>query len=122
VRKVDARGTIITTVAGTGRRAGFSGDGGPADQARLYSPSGLAVDKAGYLYIADSGNHRIRRVTPTGTISTVVGSGRRGKRTEVRSLLEAELDFPGPLAFDRNGYLYIVDVNNKRVLRVKPPG
>lgn len=119
VRKVDARGTIITTVAGTGRRAGFSGDGGPADQARLHSPSGLAIDKAGNLYIADSVNNRIRRVTPTGIISTAVGSGRRGRHTEVRSLLDAELDFPGPLAFDRNGDLYIVDVNNNRVLRVK---
>jgi DNA-binding CsgD family transcriptional regulator/sugar lactone lactonase YvrE len=120
VRQVDALGRI-TSVAGTGR-AGYSGDGGPADQALLNTPSGLALDKAGNLYIADLGNNRIRRVTPTGTISTVVGSGRRGSRIEVRSLLEAELDHPGALAFDRNDYLYIVDVNNYRVLSVKPSG
>jgi DNA-binding beta-propeller fold protein YncE len=120
VRQVDALGRI-TTVAGTAR-AGFSGDGGPADHALLNTPSGLALDRAGNLYIADLGNHRIRQVTPTGTISTVVGSGRRGSRIEVRSLLEAELDHPGALALDRNDDLYIVDVNNYRVLRVKPSG
>jgi DNA-binding CsgD family transcriptional regulator len=120
VRQVDALGRI-TTVAGTGR-AGYSGDGGPADQALLNTPSGLALDKAGNLYIADLGNNRIRRVTPTGTISTVVGSGRRGSRIEVRSLLEAELDHPAALAFDSNDFLYIVDVNNYRVLSVKLSG
>ncbi|HET9219283.1 MAG TPA: hypothetical protein VFR18_20020, partial [Terriglobia bacterium] len=65
---------ILTAVAGTGS-PGFSGDSGPALSARLNNPSGLAVDGSGNLFIADSANHRIRKVTPTGTISTVAGIG-----------------------------------------------
>lgn len=61
IRKIDASG-IITTVAGTGS-PGFSGDGGPAIQAQLYAPVGLAVDSMGNLYIAEDGNHRVRKVT-----------------------------------------------------------
>ncbi|MDE0435497.1 MAG: M12 family metallopeptidase [Bryobacterales bacterium] len=73
IRRVDSSG-IITTIAGTGVR-GFSGDGGPAVQAQLAGPRGVAVDTAGNLYIADHGNHRIRKVDPSGTITTVAGSG-----------------------------------------------
>ena len=57
----------------------YSGDGGPAVQARLYSPADVAVDGAGNLYIADTGNHRIRRVDPTGTITTIAGTGARDR-------------------------------------------
>ena len=75
VRKLDRSGTI-TTVAGTGV-AGFSGDGGPAAQAQLASPYGLAADMLGNLYIADLGNARVRRVTADGNISTIAGGRRR---------------------------------------------
>jgi sugar lactone lactonase YvrE len=71
VRRVDLRG-VITTVAGTGV-PGFGGDGGPARRARLSSPVGLAIDAAGNLYIADSGNSRVRRVNPRGVITTIAG-------------------------------------------------
>jgi len=84
IRKVDAAG-VIQTVAGDcrgyysgvtyGRRGGFSGDGGPASQAQLKYPSGIAVDAAGNLYIADTGNHRVRKVDATGIITTVAGNG-----------------------------------------------
>lgn len=73
VRKVDTRGTI-STVAGDGRY-GFSGDGGAATNASLSNPTGLAIDAAGNLYIADSGNGRIRKVDTSGMISTVAGNG-----------------------------------------------
>jgi sugar lactone lactonase YvrE len=76
VRKVDTSGTI-TTVAGGGG-FGFSGDGGPATSAFLSSPSGLAVDGAGNLYIADSGNFRVRMVDTNGIITTVAGNGSGG--------------------------------------------
>ncbi len=74
VRKVDASG-IISTVVGTCRAAGYSGDGGPAASARLNLPHGVAVDPVGNLYIADTGNNRVRSVSPIGTITTVAGNG-----------------------------------------------
>ncbi|WP_313954625.1 hypothetical protein, partial [Frankia sp. EI5c] len=69
IRKVDADGTI-TTIAGTGT-AGYSGDGGPATAAELNEPSAVALSSDGALYIADSGNSRVRRIDTAGTISTV---------------------------------------------------
>src|SRR5262249_39412972 len=82
VRKVSPDG-IITTVAGSGPTTSeapgdYTGDGGPATAARLYYPTGLAADAAGNLFIADTGNHRIRKVSPDGTITTVAGSGPTG--------------------------------------------
>src|SRR5258706_2763384 len=73
VRKVNTAG-IIQTVAGVGF-PGFSGDGGPAAQAHLNAPYGLATDPAGNLYIADLGNNRLRKVSSDGVISTVAGTG-----------------------------------------------
>src|SRR6266849_8706 len=67
-----APGTILT-VAGTAGKTGFSGDGGPATNARLYNPLGLAMDAAGNLWIGDTDNARLRRVSPDGTITTVAG-------------------------------------------------
>ena len=76
IRKVDLAGTI-TTIAGTGER-GFSGDGGPATAARISIVSSLAADTVGNVYVADRDNHRIRRIDPSGTITTVAGNGERG--------------------------------------------
>ena len=73
IRKVDSSGTI-STVAGTGER-GFSGDGGPASEAQLIYPQGVAVDATGNFYIADTHNHRIRKVDSSGTITTIAGTG-----------------------------------------------
>jgi sugar lactone lactonase YvrE len=73
VRKITPRGRI-TTLAGTGER-GFSGDGGPGAAAQLNWPKGVAVDRHDNIYIADSLNHRVRRITPDGTISTLAGNG-----------------------------------------------
>ena len=76
VRRVDASGTA-TLIAGT-RRPGYGGDGGPAAEAQLNFPAGLAVDKAGNVYIADTGNHRIRRIDASGTIRIIAGTGEPG--------------------------------------------
>ncbi len=76
IRKVTRDG-VISTVAGNGIR-GFSGDGGPATSAQLSYPSGVAVDTAGNLFIADYSNNRIRKVTPAGMISTAAGDGTPG--------------------------------------------
>ncbi|MFZ4515692.1 MAG: fibronectin type III domain-containing protein, partial [Acidimicrobiia bacterium] len=122
VRRV-ARDGIITTIAGNGS-SGFSGDGGPATSARLNAPSGLAVDSAGNIYIADQYNHRVRKLTPNGanppsyTISTVAGSASRGFSGDGGSAADAGLNYPKKVTLDAAGNLYIADTSNARVRKV----
>ena len=101
-------GTGISTFAGTGTR-GFSGDGGPATSARLDAPGGIVVDAAGNAYIADSGNHRIRRVAPNGTITTVAGDGRRAVSGDGGPATAASLSSPRGLAIDPSGRIHFID-------------
>ncbi|HWQ35479.1 MAG TPA: Ig-like domain-containing protein [Blastocatellia bacterium] len=119
VRKVSAATGIITTAAGTGRY-GFSGDGGPAAQAQLNSPFRVTVDAAGNLYIADTYNDRIRKVTPDGIINTIAGIGTTGFSGDGGSPVGAQLDSPYGVAFDSAGNLLIVDQGNSRVRRIVP--
>jgi uncharacterized protein (TIGR03437 family) len=114
VRKVSAGG-IITTVAGNGT-AGFSGDGGPAKSAQLWTPSGVAVDHAGNLYIADYGNYRIRLVS-AGTISTIAGNGTEAYAGDGGPATAASLA-PAGIATDALGDLFIADQNNNRIREV----
>jgi class 3 adenylate cyclase/sugar lactone lactonase YvrE len=116
VRRVEAGGGIITTVAGTGS-AGYAGDGGRAVDALLDIPLGLAVDR-GSLYNADSGNHRIRMVTPSGMISTVAGTGEAGYFGDGGKATAAKFVHPVALAVDGKGNLYIADSGNHRVRKV----
>lgn len=119
IRRVAAATGTITTVAGTGGAAGFSGDGGPATSARLSSPSALALDAAGNLFIADSGNHRIRRVTAaTGIIITVAGNGLFGFGGDGGPATSASLAFPLGVVVDSAGNLYVADTNNRRIRKV----
>jgi hypothetical protein len=111
----------ITTVAGTGR-PGFSGDNGPATQARLDYPLGLAFDGAGSLYIADSFNYRVRKVSPDGTITTVAGTGKPGFAGDGGKATAAQLDGPFSLVVDGAGDLFIADFGNNRVRKVAPDG
>ncbi|MBI4400525.1 MAG: hypothetical protein HY581_02695 [Nitrospirae bacterium] len=98
----------------------FSGDGGPATDARLNNPRGVAVDRAGHLYIADSSNDRIRRVDrQTGVITTIAGSGDRGFAGEGGSALAAKLYFPHGVSLDDTGSLYIADAGNHRIRKVE---
>ena len=120
IRRVDPSG-IISTVAGSGER-GFAGDGGPAVEAQLAGLSGVAVDTAGNLYIADSFNNRIRRVDPSGTISTFAGTGERGFAGDSGPAVEARLSYPSSVAVDADGNLYIADSFNNRIRRVDPSG
>jgi sugar lactone lactonase YvrE len=120
VRKVDTNGNI-TTVAGTGA-LGYYGDGGPATNADLDYPSGLALDAAGNLYIGDPGNERIRKVGTNGIITTVAGTGASGYYGDGGPVTNADLDYPSGLALDAVGYLYIADVYNQRTRRVDTNG
>jgi uncharacterized protein (TIGR03437 family) len=120
VMRVSPGGTLVA-VAGNGNGA-FSGDGGPALKASLHDPVGLAVDAAGNLYIADEFNHRIRKVTPDGTITTVAGTGTPGFSGDGGSAVAAQLDDPHDVKMDAAGNLYIADSINQRVREVSPAG
>lgn len=120
IRKVTPDGTI-TTVVGTGS-PGFSGDGGPAAAAQLNTPSDVKIDAAGNLYIADSENQRIRKVSPSGIISTIAGNGNAGFSGDGGQAVDAALNVPWAIALDASGNLYISDSVNQRLRQVAPGG
>lgn len=121
IRRVDAKTGIITTVAGRGRSSSTEdiGDGGPALEAALFSPTSVAVDRDGTLYIADSGHNRIRRVDArTGIITTVAGTGVDGFSGDGGPAAQAELDYPFDVEITPSGDLLISDFANHRIRRV----
>ena len=120
IRKVDIAGNI-STVAGTGEK-GDNGDGGPAVQAQLDCPSIMAVDRAGNIYIADEGNHRIRKMDAAGDISTVAGTGEEGYSGDGSPAVQAQLNSPGGVAVDGSGNIYIADRGNDRIRKVDAAG
>jgi sugar lactone lactonase YvrE len=115
IREVSVAG-IITTIAGTGEQ-GFAGDGGAATSALLDSPAGVAVDPAGNVYIADTHNNRIRKVS-AGTISTIAGTGIASFSGDGGSAAVATLNHPTALASDGSGNLYVADTDNHRIRKV----
>jgi len=122
VRRVDGATGIITTYAGTGTPS-FSGDGGPATAATMYSPYGLAMDKLGNLYIADVGNNRIRKIThSTGVISTIAGTFNAGFTGDGGPATAAELNQPTNVFIDPVGNLMISDSYNNRIRMVNTSG
>jgi uncharacterized protein (TIGR03437 family) len=120
IRKVNANG-IITTVAGTGAQ-GFSGDGGPATSAQLYRPSGVAVDHAGNLYIADMLNRRIRKVDTSGIITTLAGTGEFGSSGDGAQAVNATLETPVDVTVDAAGNVYVADQDTNTVRKISPAG
>ena len=116
---------VITTVAGIGSYGadqGYSGDGGPATSAELNQPSSVAVDTSGNIYIADSLNNRVRKVSINGIITTLAGNGVRGYSGDGGPATAAELNEPMGVAVDTFGNVFIADTDNGRVRRVAPDG
>jgi DNA-binding beta-propeller fold protein YncE len=101
---------------------GDEGDGGPAAQAKLIFPEGLALDDAGSLYIADSGGHRVRRISPDGIITTVAGNGVLGCSGDGGPATKAQLFRPRGVAVDSDGNLFIADSCNNRIRKVSLDG
>jgi hypothetical protein len=120
VRKITPEGIVASVAGGTG--TGSSGDGGSATAASLYNPYGVAVDSGGNIFIADTGNNRIRKVTPQGIISTFAGTGVAGFSGDGGPATSAAFDSPRGLAVDSTGNLLIADVYNNRIRKVTPAG
>jgi uncharacterized protein (TIGR03437 family) len=127
IHKVSPNGEM-TTVAGTGLCGGFSGDGGPAANAQLFSPVAVAVDSAGNLFIAEDGNNRIRRVSADGIITTVAGDGTRGLSgdggagTAAHLRLDCDNTICGGVAVDSHGNVFFSDGGNNRIRRISVDG
>ncbi|MEO8604664.1 MAG: hypothetical protein ABI629_19000 [bacterium] len=128
LRLLDPNG-IIHTVCGTGV-PGFLGDGGPAEDAEINGPKGqsaapasrIAIDARNRIYIADTGNHRIRRIDELGEITTIAGTGTAGYSGDGGPATAAELDTPSDVAVAANGTLYVADTNNNVIRMIKPDG
>jgi sugar lactone lactonase YvrE len=121
IRRIDLSSGIITTVAGV-TRAGAEGDGGPAVRAQLNSPRGLWLTREGTLYIADTDNHRIRKVDAEGTITTVAGTGTAGFSGDGGPAGQAQLNDPRAVAADESGHVYVGEELGQRIRRVDPGG
>jgi sugar lactone lactonase YvrE len=128
IRKVTPDG-IITTIAGSGATTpspssmtpgGFSGDGGPATGAQLSYPRAVAVDGAGNLFIADSGNNRIRKISPDGIITTIAGNGAVGYSGDGGLATRASFSGVGAVAVDSAGNVYVADSGNNAIRFLRP--
>lgn len=120
IRKLGTDGTI-TTFAGN-PWGSITGDGGRAQDARLLSPTGIALDDKGNLYVAESNGHRIRKINSQGIISTVAGTGTKGYNGDGISAFTAQLNSPRTIAIDGYGNLFISDSGNNRIRKVSPDG
>jgi uncharacterized protein (TIGR03437 family) len=120
IRKIDTNG-VINTVAGNSQ-VGLVGDGGPALAARVTAPEALAFDAAGNLYIADAGNHAIRKMTTNGIMTTIAGTGEAGYSGDGGPATLAKLNNPKGVAVDSDGVVYIADTFNNRIRAISPNG
>ena len=120
VARISADG-VVSRFAGTGA-SGYRTDGVPANGTRLNAPNDVAVDTSGNVYIADTGNHRIRKVTPDGKIQTVAGNGVAGFQGDSETVASLALAMPSGISLDEAGNLLIADTDNNRIRMVTPQG
>jgi len=119
VRRIDPKTAIITTVAGTGRKAGSAGDGGPASKALFHEPHEIRFDRSGNYYVSDTKSHVVRRVdAKTGIITTVAGTGQPGFSGDNGPATKAQFDLPIAVSLDAESGLFVCDIKNNRVRRV----
>ncbi len=121
VRKSSGDGKV-SVLAGSGASPYFSGDNGSATSARLYAPSGIAFDDAGNMYVADTANNRIRKITTAGVITTIAGTGEAGSKGDNGPATLAQLNNPCSVAVDSQHNLYIADTGNSRIRKITPTG
>jgi sugar lactone lactonase YvrE len=120
IRKINITTNIISTFVGTGIN-GFGGDNGPATACSLNTPFAISFDKYGNLFIADTKNNRIRKVNPSGIITTVVGTGTGGYFGDGGQATASEINWPEGIAFDSCDNLYFSDLQNYRIRKVMYP-
>ena len=119
IRRIDPETQQVTTVAGTGGKSGYAGDGGPAKQALLHEPYEVRFDRDGHMFFVEMKGEVVRRVdASTGIISTVAGNGTAGFSGDGGPATKAQLKQPHSIALDNSGHLYICDLGNNRVRRV----
>ena len=116
-----AQGSIISTIAGNGL-AGYSGDNGPATTAEVNYTDGIAIDQAGNVYTADANNNRVRKISPSGIITTVAGNGIAGFSGDGGPATASKLNFPRSIAIDYYGNIYISDRGNRRIRKIDSSG
>ena len=120
INRIDKKG-MMTRFAGSGS-SGFGGDGGPATEALLKTPGGIAIDKKGNVFIADRANHRIRKVDTSGNITTIAGNGTAGFSGDGGAATSASLNLPSGVAVDSKGNLFIADRSNDRIRKIDTKG
>jgi sugar lactone lactonase YvrE len=116
IRKISPSG-VVTTVAGSGKPGFADGTGA---EANFKSPTGIALDAVGNVYVSDTGNHQIRKITPSGVVTTLAGSGKPGFQDGQGT--KASFNVPFGLAVDRNGNIYVADMGNHRIRKITPDG
>lgn len=125
IRRIDPSGNV-TTIAGNGMTGHVDGTGGADGTAEFNEPTGVAVDAAGNLYVADSGNNRVRRIDQSGNVTTLAGNGTSGFQTYMDGTGgpdgTAQFDGPTGVSVDSRGNVYVADSNNERIREIDPSG